>query len=181
MSFSAYRSIDEKSINLHFIQKGGTSLRRPFMFPPSRSPMPPMWSQPMMRQAQGGMFSRLFGNQFPAQTLGAGGALPSIDSMLTNVQKMLNMVQTITPMVQQYGPLIKSVPSMMRLFREFKQSDTTNEATKAASETNETARATSAATTEQKTLKKQRPIPTKSERKQEKANEKGKSVPKLYI
>ncbi|KFZ42061.1 hypothetical protein CS060_09185 [Anoxybacillus flavithermus] len=153
-------------------------MRRPFMFPPSRSPMPPMWQQPMMRQAQGGMFSRLFGNQLPMQTLGAQGALPSIDSMLTNVQKMLNMVQTITPMVQQYGPLIKSVPSMMRIFRELKQSDNTNETT-------ETANATSAATTEkqveQQSSKKQRPVPTVKEKKQEKTYEKGKSIPKLYI
>lgn len=149
-------------------------MRHPFMFPSSRSPMPPMWRHPMTPQAQGGMFSRLFGSQLPTQALGAGGAFPNIDSMLTNVQKMLNMVQTITPMVQQYGPLIKSFPSMMRLFREIKKSDTTNE-------TNETAGETSAATTEQQTKKKQRPVPTKRGQKQEKANEKGGSVPKLYI
>lgn len=78
------------------------------MFPPSRPPMPSMWQQPMMWQAQGGMFSRLFGSQLPTQAFGAQGALPSIDSMLTNVQKMLNMVQTITPMVQQYGHSLKA-------------------------------------------------------------------------
>ncbi|WP_339173482.1 VrrA/YqfQ family protein [Anoxybacillus sp. FSL W8-1294] len=153
-------------------------MRRPFMFPPSHPPMPSMWQQPMMWQAQGGMFSRLFGSQLPTQAFGAQGALPSIDSMLTNVQKMLNMVQTITPMVQQYGPLIKSVPSMMRIFRELKQSDNINETT-------ETANATSAATTEkqieQKIPRKQRPVPTIKEQKKQQTDEKGKSVPKLYI
>lgn len=178
MSFLAYRNIDKMSKKLYHVKKGGTSLRRPFMFPPSRPPIPPMWQQPMMRQAQGGMFSRLFGSQLPTQAFGAGGALPSIDSMLTNVQKMLNMVQTITPMVQQYGPLIKSVPSMMRIFRELKQTDNTNETTKTS---NEISAATTEKQTEQQPSKKQRPVPTAKEREQEKTYEKGKSIPKLYI
>lgn len=67
---------------------------------------------------------------------------------------------------------------MMRIFRELKQSDNINETT-------ETANATSAATTEkqmgQKIPRKQRPVPTIKERKQQQTDEKGKSVPKLYI
>jgi hypothetical protein len=65
----------------------------------------------------------------------ATGALQSlanpanISGMLGNVQKVLGMAQQVTPMVQQYGPLVKNLPAMLKIYRELKNSDSSDDET----------------------------------------------------
>ncbi|KKI88586.1 hypothetical protein WQ54_30805 [Bacillus sp. SA1-12] len=47
----------------------------------------------------------------------------NISNMLGNVQKVLGVAQQVTPMVQQYGPLVRNLPAMIKIYRELKNSD----------------------------------------------------------
>ncbi|WP_299087852.1 VrrA/YqfQ family protein [uncultured Metabacillus sp.] len=51
----------------------------------------------------------------------------NISKMLGNVQKALGVAQQVTPMVQQYGPLVKNLPAMIKIYRELKNSDATDD------------------------------------------------------
>jgi len=149
---------------------------RPFSFPRSPFPTQPFYGAP---RAGGGLLSRLFsGGQaaspfraLPMQTMasGASSAGGGISGMLTNVQKMLGIAQNVMPMVQQYGPLVKNLPAMMKIWKELKTTDTTEEKNEKAE-------------TKKEKQSSPRELPTaKQAPKEKRKNEPKPSVPKLYI
>ncbi|MCZ0755579.1 VrrA/YqfQ family protein [Anoxybacillus sp. J5B_2022] len=156
---------------------------RPFPFPRSSFParsLPPYATPPT---TGGGFLSRLFsrGPAMPSSPFAAltpmqnaasstsatGGG---ISGMLTNVQKMLGIAQNVMPMVQQYGPLVKNLPAMMKIWKELKTTDNSEEKS------------------EEKTddKKEKQPAPRELPKatqpaKEKRRNEPKPSVPKLYI
>ncbi|WP_390614502.1 VrrA/YqfQ family protein [Siminovitchia fortis] len=167
--------------------QGGAGLFRP----PGPQGGGGLFGPPGMPPAQGmdrgGLLSRLFQRQVPAQAgrsaagmfarapqAGGGSFLQGltnpggIQSFLNNTQQVLRTAQQIGPMVQQYGPLIRNLPAMWKLYKGFKDSPDDNEK-------------------EEKELESSsRPLIESGEHEQESSNEmstaqKGESVPKLYI
>jgi hypothetical protein len=119
----------------------------------------------------------------------------NISGMLGNVQKVLGMAQQVTPMVQQYGPLVKNLPAMLKIYRELKNSDSSDEATTNDDLETNTEEATNvkASTTDnlqnQKQTATSEPEPAKDVIKKKKPSNNGKkrssvpksSKPKMYI
>ncbi|QGQ47295.1 YqfQ family protein [Metabacillus sediminilitoris] len=121
----------------------------------------------------------------------------NISGMLGNVQKVLGMAQQVTPMVQQYGPLVKNLPAMLKIYRELKNSDSSDGET-AVEDTAESAEVNTNSTTDQNiTQKKQQHKEQESSLDHEQSSSQAelksthvgkkhtttrkRSVPKLYI
>ncbi|GIN89635.1 hypothetical protein J6TS1_22100 [Siminovitchia terrae] len=148
---------------------------------------------------RGGLLSRLFQRQAPAQAgrsaagmfarapqaqAGGGSLLQGltnpggIQSFLNNTQQVLKTAQQIGPMVQQYGPLVRNLPAMWKLYKGFKDSsdDSKNEEGKVSESSSKLLSESSS-----------KPLIESSEHDQESSNrnlsttQRGESVPKLYI
>lgn len=141
-------------------------------------PLPPGSFQGMQAgglpgaQQAGGMLSSLL----------QGNAQGGMDmmGMVQNVQKVMQAADTIKPMVQQYGPMVKQLPEMIALFKEYKNSSSSDE-----SEGDEEQ---SVEGTEEKKLKKNtqkssgpKPIAKKKTKNETSINHTGRSKPKLYV
>lgn len=159
---------------------------------------------------RGGLLSRLFGRggasggmgirSSPLGSMqaarGGGGLLqafsnPSaINGFLTNTQKVLNTASQVGPMIQQYGPLVRNLPAMWKIYKGFKKAGNTEDNSKNSLESSsieesddkngksEVKRQVQKSTNKKtKTPSKQSLLanPSKS------IDDKGKSVPKLYI
>ncbi|CEG27888.1 VrrA/YqfQ family protein [Bacillus sp. B-jedd] len=117
-----------------------------FPAPPRGPNMGPMnMMQPQQPSRGGGLLARLLGgagrNQGIASTTraatqgqtGAGSVLKSlgnpdtINTFLANTQNVINTAQKFGPLIEQYGPLIKNLPSMWKLYRGIKASDSQSE------------------------------------------------------
>lgn len=121
--------------------------RQPGFPAPPRGPnMGPMnMMQPQQPSRGGGLLARILGgagrNQGIASTTraaaqaqtGAGSVLKSlgnpdtINAFLANTQNVINTAQKFGPLIEQYGPLIKNLPSMWKLYRGIKTSDSAPE------------------------------------------------------
>lgn len=140
-------------------------------------PMPPGSFQGMQAgglggaQRAGGMLSNLI----QGSTQGAGGM--DMMGMVQNVQKVMQAADTIKPMVQQYGPMVKQLPEMIALFKEYKNSssseDEETDISEEETETTEDKKETAKKVPIQKPKKKNKPKPT--------MNQTSKSKPKLYV
>jgi len=114
-------------------------MRTPFQFPIRPNPANQMMTGGGMRTGGlKGLLARIFpSSRMPMGTMNAAntaaGGLQgltnptNLSSMLGNVQKALGVAQQITPMVQQYGPLVKNLPAMIKLYKELKSNDDTDE------------------------------------------------------
>lgn len=121
--------------------------RQPGFPAPPRGPnMGPMnMMQPQQPSRGGGLLARILGgagrNQGFNSTAraaaqgqpGAGSVLKSlgnpdtINTFLANTQNVINTAQKFGPLIEQYGPLIKNLPSMWKLYRGIKSSDSQSE------------------------------------------------------
>lgn len=150
-----------------------------------------MFGTPKMPGPQGtggGLLSRLFQRQAPAQTArsaaagmfsrapqASGGLLQgltnpgNLQSFLNNTQHVLKTAQQIGPMVQQYGPMVRNLPAMWKLYKGFKDSSEEQEGEVKGKESSIDALVESGKFENESSI--QESIPFK----------KGKSVPKLYI
>ncbi|GER66920.1 hypothetical protein BpJC7_08760 [Weizmannia acidilactici] len=156
-------------------------------------------------QGRGGLLSRLFqrggqnaamnpANAFQRGAAGGGGSLlksianpNSISSFLNNTQNVIKTAQQVGPMIQQYGPLIKNLPAMWKMYRGLKnapvneagaeESSGQNKKRTSPSTAGKTGRVTKSAdrTSASSSRKK------KEKKKEENIQEKGASVPKLFI
>ncbi|OCA91134.1 hypothetical protein A8F94_04550 [Bacillus sp. FJAT-27225] len=113
-----------------------------FNGPPSpfMGPMPPR-SQGQ-RGGGGGLLSRLLGKsgrgQVPGREVasragdaGQSGSIlntlsnpESLNAFLANTQNVIQTVQSFSPLIEQYGPIVKNLPSMWKLYRGLKNTDT---------------------------------------------------------
>jgi YqfQ-like protein len=174
--------------------------RQPFMFSPFRP-------QSGSRGGPGGLLSRLFqrtnASSTPANAFSgferasqSGSFLQrltsnpqSINGFLSNTQQILKTAQQIGPMVQQYGPMVRNLPAMWKLYRGLKNA--TEETASESSNTNETSddenKKTNLDLTEEEiTSTPSQEVKEKSQQKKnstpkKRSEEKGKSLPKLYI
>lgn len=159
---------------------------------------------------RGGLLSRLFGKGGASGGMGlrsssvgpmgaarGGGGLlqalsnpTAINGFLTNTQKVLNTASQVGPMIQQYGPLVKNLPAMWKIYKGFKNSGKTEDNSKDSPEPPSVEE--SADKNNKSEVKKQEQKSTdkksKTSRKQalpaslsKSSEDKGKSVPKLYI
>lgn len=157
---------------------------------------------------QGGILSKLFGRSGatggmglrsspigPMQgARGSGGFLQAlsnpatINGFLSNTQKVLNTASQVGPMIQQYGPLVRNLPAMWKIYKGFKDAAKTDD------NSNENLESSSFEEsgdknlkTEKKNQKQNNKMSTTSKRQSLSVSpskireDKGKSVPKLYI
>lgn len=176
---------------------------------PGMGPRSGMGAGPGMRGPQrggGGLLSRLFGRgggqaagttpfSFPARSIGppsAGGAAGSsggllrtltnpnaLSGFLTNTQKVLNTAQQVGPMIQQYGPLVRNIPSLWKLYRGLKNAPDGSEEEKEQEKTKEKPVRKKSKTKSHSKPSTEEKAPEKTG--EEQKNNKGQSVPKLYI
>ncbi|WP_251555037.1 YqfQ family protein [Neobacillus muris] len=130
---------------------------------------------------------------------GGGGLLQSLSNpggitgILNNTQQVLKTAQTLGPMIQQYGPLVRNLPALWKLYRGFKnapadtEESTANKTTGSKEESsNVKSFITAADKKRSRTQTSQRTAAaTKDANKQQTRpvhqNQKGASIPKLYI
>lgn len=159
---------------------------------------------------RGGLLSKLFGKggasggmglrsspMGPMQAARGGGGLlqalsnPStINGFLTNTQKVLNTASQVGPMIQQYGPLVRNLPAMWKIYKGLKNTGTSEKNSKDSLESpsyedseNKIGKSEGKKQVQKSTIKKSKTSskqslsasPSKS------SDDKGKSVPKLYI
>ncbi|MFU0791105.1 VrrA/YqfQ family protein [Virgibacillus proomii] len=116
---------------------------------------------------------------------GAGGGVSKgiggLSGALDNMQQVINVVQNAAPIVKEYGPMVKNLPAMFRMMKAFKSLDDTED---------DTDEEEKEETEENKKDESELPKSDQTELESEKANEpsiiedeqqKGKSVPKLFI
>lgn len=149
--------------------------------------------------ARGTGMNGLMGMQNAGRAATGGGSFlqnltnPSgLSGILNNTQQVIKTAQTIGPMIQQYGPIVRNLPAMWKIYRGFKNASADSEDEK--SETNETSEKKHSNANDSSKKKK----PTKNKKNGSKretakekqttskpstavSQEKGASVPKLYI
>ncbi|GIN85462.1 hypothetical protein J6TS2_18480 [Heyndrickxia sporothermodurans] len=114
-----------------------------------------------------------------------------IGSFLNNTQNVIRTAQQIGPMVQQYGPLVRNLPAMWRMYKGMKSSgddeetsvDSTSNDDESVQLATKTGERKKKLKTSQKNKKETQQVNESDDEHEssEQINQKGASVPKLYI
>lgn len=190
MVFSPQRS----NFPIHMRQGMGNNFRPFQQFQPRNFPNAPFQAGPFsrgnfpgMQQAatQGSKLRNLLSFLQPQSgaSTGAGEAVSKgvggLSGVLDNMQQVINVVQNATPIVKEYGPMVKNLPAMFRMMKAFNSLDDEDDEDKEENKKDESELSESERTESEQT-----------ESESEEANElsitedeqqKGKSVPKLFI